>query len=304
MKSKKLILGTALWGWAVSKSEAFLILDKFVEAGNYHIDCATNYPINGNIKDFGLALKWLLQWCNLNKNAISLLVKIGSINNLGTSFVDLSKDHILKTYDKLLSDFNDSLGCIAIHWDNRDNRISIKETISALNELKKQGIDIGLSGIKNPRIYYELMPILADSWIIQCKENLLTNEARIKYQKFFSNATYYAYGINIGGLKILYNDSISARIRKIKYPMKLKEAFFDALNTDNILSDIGFISINDINMSFIYTNLAYDGIIIGPRNLEQLNSTLKTFNTLKSLGLGDRDSLVKFLKELQDTIKA
>ena len=56
-------------------------------------------------------------------------------------------------------------------------------------------------------------------------------------------------------------------------------------------------------MSFIYTNPAYDGIIIGPRNLEQLNSTLKTFHLLNSLSLDDRVDLIDFLRGLQEQIK-
>ena len=35
---KRLILGTALWGWGVSKKEAFLILDNFVENGGLYIE--------------------------------------------------------------------------------------------------------------------------------------------------------------------------------------------------------------------------------------------------------------------------
>jgi hypothetical protein len=303
MKTKKLILGTALWGWAISKAEAFSILDRFVEAGNSWVDCATNYPINKNKEDYGLALEWLSQWCSMNKNSIRILVKIGSVDNLGSSLLDLSKKCIFSEYDDLLLNFGNSLTCISVHWDNRKNSDLIKETVFALNELRSRDIDIGLSGIENPKDYYESMPELADCWIIQCKENLLTNNARLKYQKFFPKARYCAYGINIGGLKVARDDSVSAKIRGIEHPNRLRKVFYDALNNNNILSDIGFNTINDINMSFIYTNPAYDGIIIGPRNLGQLNSTLKTFHLLNSLSLDDRVDLIDFLRGLQEQIK-
>lgn len=302
MKSKKLILGTALWGWAIPRAEAFSILDRFVEAGNSWVDCATNYPINKNKEDYGLALEWLSQWCSMNKNSIRILVKIGSVDNLGSSLLNLSKKYIFNAYDDLLLNFGSSLSCISVHWDNRKNSDLVKETVFALNELKNQNIDIGLSGIENPKDYYEAMPKLADCWIIQCKENLLTNNARLKYQKFFPNACYYAYGINIGGLKIAHDGGISAKIRRIDHSSRLKEIFSDALNND-FLSGVGLDTVNGINMSFIYINPAYDGIIIGPRNLEQLNSTLKVFETLNLLNLDDRASLIGFLKGLQSSIK-
>ena len=62
-------------------------------------------------------------------------------------------------------------------------------------------------------------------------------------------------------------------------------------------------TVNGINMSFIYINPAYDGVIIGPRNLEQLNSTLKVFETLNLLNLDDGASLIDFLRGLQSSIK-
>lgn len=198
---KRLILGTALWGWGVSKKEAFLILDNFVENGGLYIDCATNYPINKNIKDYGLALLWIEEWIKINNKRLFIIVKIGSLDNLGTPNFDLSSNNILTVSKKLIDTFGDSLGCISIHWDNRTETKDFKEveeTIFTLKEIKeKNNLSIGLSGIKNPRLYYESMPELADDWIIQCKENFLTQEARLNYQEYFPLAKYYAYGINI-----------------------------------------------------------------------------------------------------------
>ena len=73
---KRLILGTALWGWGVSKKEAFLILDNFVENGGLYIDCATNYPINKNIIDYGLALLWIEEWIKINNKRLFIVVKV------------------------------------------------------------------------------------------------------------------------------------------------------------------------------------------------------------------------------------
>mgnify|MGYP003486080450 FL=1 len=159
---KRLILGTALWGWGVSKKEAFLILDNFVENGGLYIDCATNYPINKNIKDYGLALLWIEEWIKINNKRLFIIVKVGSLDNLGTPNFDLSSNNILTVSKKLIDTFGDSLGCISVHWDNRiENKDfkEVEETVFTLKEIKeKNNLSIGLSGIKNPRLYYESMP--------------------------------------------------------------------------------------------------------------------------------------------------
>ncbi|RXJ78000.1 oxidoreductase [Arcobacter sp. F155] len=303
---KRLILGTALWGWGVSKKEAFLILDNYVENGGLYIDCATNYPINKNIKDYGLALLWIEEWIKINNKKLFIIVKVGSIDNLGTPNFDLSSNNILTVSKRLTDIFGDSLGCISVHWDNRIENKDFKlvqETVIALKEIKeKNNLSIGLSGIKNPRFYYEAMPDLVDDWIIQCKENFLTQEARLNYQEYFPLAKYYAYGINMGGIKLSDEKSVSARIREINYSSKLKEVISTSLQ-DNQIIDNGLSTVNDLNMAFIFLNTIYNGIIIGPRTVEQLISTFKTWDVLSNLDSNKLNQLKLFIDNLHSRIK-
>lgn len=303
---KRLILGTALWGWGVSKKEAFLILDNFVENGGLYIDCATNYPINKNIKDYGLALLWIEEWIKINNKRLFIIVKVGSIDNLGTPNFDLSSNNILTVSKKLIDTFGDSLGCISVHWDNRTENKDFKlvqETVIALKEVKeKNNLSIGLSGIKNSRFYYEAMPDLADDWIIQCKENFLTQEARLNYQEYFPLAKYYAYGINMGGIKLSDEKSVSARIREINYSSKLKDVISTSLQ-DNLIIDNGLSTVNDLNMAFIFLKTIFNGIIIGPRTVEQLISTFKTWDVLSNLDSNKLNQLKLFIDNLHSRIK-
>ncbi|KLE11282.1 hypothetical protein AF79_01470 [Aliarcobacter butzleri L354] len=303
---KRLILGTALWGWGVSKKEAFLILDNFVENGGLYIDCATNYPINKNIKDYGLALLWIEEWIKINNKRLFIIVKVGSIDNLGTPNFDLSSNNILTVSKKLIDTFGDSLGCVSVHWDNRIENKDFKlvqETVVALKEIKeKNNLSIGLSGIKNPRFYYEAMPDLVDDWIIQCKENFLTQEARLNYQEYFPLAKYYAYGINMGGIKLSDEKSVSARIREINYSSKLKDVISTSLQ-DNLIIDNGLSTVNNLNMAFIFLNTIYNGIIIGPRTVEQLISTFKTWSILSNLDSNKLNQLKLFISNLHSRIK-
>lgn len=305
-REKKLILGTALWGWGIDKQEAFLILDSFVKLGGRYVDCATNYPINKNIKDYGLALKWLEEWNNINKVKLFIIVKIGSIDNLGSPYYDISRDRILSISENLLKCFNSSLGCVSIHWDNSQIGNTsfeiIKETVSAFKEIKDSGLSIGLSGINNPSLYYAAMPELSNDWLIQCKENFLTEKARLNYEKIFPFAEYYAYGINMGGLKISENEeSISSKIRQINYSNKLKLLISSSLR-DKLILNIGLNTVNDLNMAFIYVKKVYSGIIIGPRTNEQLSSTFKIWENLKKLDSESFKSLVFFIDQLKTEI--
>lgn len=298
---KRLVLGTALWGWSINKKEAFSILESFIDLGGRYIDCATNYPINKNIQDHGLALEWLEEWNNTNNTSLFIIVKIGSMDNLGSPNYDLSKNRIMTIYKELQSRFGKSLGCISVHWDNRKETEleKVKETISAFKQLKKNGLRIGLSGIKNPILYYETMHELSDKLIIQCKENFLTDNSRLNYQEFFPLAEYYAYGINMGGLKISKKEeSVSAKVRKITYPDKLKLLISKSLN-DEVIKDAGIQSVNDLNMAYIYTMQVYNGIIVGPRTTEQLIKTFETWEKLTKLDSKSFEKLKTYLHKLQ-----
>ena len=304
--NKKLILGTALWGWGIDKKQAFLMLDFFVSFGGRYIDCATNYPINGRNKDYGLALKWLQEWIRINKIKLFIIIKVGSIDNLGSPFYDLSKNRVLSLYEEMKLNFGESLWCISVHWDNRNNDKDftiVQETVNVFKELRNNGVSIGLSGIKRPELYFKSMPELSSNWIIQCKENFLTQDARLKYQQFFPNAEYYAYGINMGGLKLLENEkSVSAKIRKIDYSNSLKNIIADSLKNKNII-DFGFNCVNDLSMAFIFFNTLYSGVIIGSRTVEQLSSTYKIHQILGNLKFDELTNLNNLINNLHKRIK-
>lgn len=303
---KQLILGTALWGWGINKDDAFSILDNFVKLGGFCVDCATNYPINKNINDLGLALKWLEEWNNINKANLFIIVKIGSKDNLGSPSYDLSKKYILTSYKKLLERFDDALGCISVHWDDRiekNDLADVQETLAALKTIKDKGVYIGLSGVKNPALYYNAMSELYDDWIIQCKENFLTNQSILTYKKYFPLSKYYAYGINMGGLKISKDEqSISANIRKINHSEKLKFLILECLN-NKFIKSINLKSANDLNMAFIFINQMYNGVIVGPRTNIQLASTFNTWNNLINLDLESLKVLNLTIQKLQKRIR-
>lgn len=284
--NKDIILGTALWGWGVTRAESFRMLEEFLEKGGVIVDTATNYPINKCSEDQGLAIKWLSEWTRRHpNNRFSLIVKLGSTNNLGNPDSDLSKKNIIDSTERLLGIFGPALSCVSIHWDNRVDEsielVTIKQTVDAMQKVREYGLEIGLSGIKDPKSYFFSNPSLSADWMIQVKENLFTASDRSRYRPFFPSSRYFAYGINMGGVKLGgYTTQNSIKLRGIKIDSDTIENLRRLLETANRIAP-SKIDFYQLSLAFAYLNESLSGVIIGPRNAGQLVDTLKFWGSLQ-----------------------
>lgn len=288
-EKKMLLLGTALWGWKVPKATAFSILDTFIEAGFNWVDCALNYPINGQAEDMGLAIKWLAEWQRSNPaNSFFLFLKLGAASNLYSPESRLDAASLAGQVAGYSETFGASLKGIGIHWDNRGREETefplIAETLDFFSKLEDQGYLIGFSGVAHPKVYQELAPQLAEKWFIQVKENMLTSEARKAYLPFFPRAKYISYGINMGGIKSgtppLSNSSLA--LRNIKHDPAVVERL-NALLKQETLPPIPK-NLNDLALSHNYRNNSLAGTIIGPSTIEQTLATLEYWKALCDSG--------------------
>jgi len=283
--NKKLVLGTALWGWGVTREEAFALLENYLQSGGGIVDTATNYPINKCKDDFGLAIKWLGEWKALHPRAkLALIAKIGSKDNMGGPETDLSHDSIIESYARLRDVFEDSLSCVSIHWDNRlgsHEQAGIDQTVAAMSRIRESGLDIGLSGIKSPLHYRLANPDLSGDWIIQVKENFLTDQARQSYEEHFPYARYLAYGINMGGVKSdALNKDSSVNLRGIEVESAFLERLQSILGSDHGIEPRPT-TLNELSLAFAYGNASLAGVIIGPRNVKQLVDTIDYWKRLE-----------------------
>jgi len=283
---KNILLGTALWGWSINQHTAFDLLENFLDKGGNFIDVATNYPINKSKEDYGLAIKWLSKWKKFNQShKFSLLIKIGSVDNLGNFDVDLSPKNIIDTTNRLKDTFEDSLSCISVHWDERGNNISddklIHETVKTFSIIRDSGLAIGLSGVKFPGAYYKADPTLSDHWLIQVKENFITTKSRNSYEVFFPSAKYLAYGINLGGVKLepLEGNS-SIKLRGLEHSNSIIDELLDFIksNYDTMPNSKLF---NELALTAAYFNPYLSGVIVAPSNLGQLQNTLAYWQHLE-----------------------
>lgn len=281
---KKLVLGTALWGWGVDKATALRMVDSYVAGGGKYIDTASNYPINAVPEDFGKAANWLAEWIRINgPEKLSVWLKIGSINNLGNPDLDLRPAAIREAELRFKDLFGEHLHTIAVHWDNRgeEQASDIYETVTELVSLKDKGYSVGFSGVASPSVYYDAAPDMAKEWHIQVKENALTRSARQTYSRYFPNANYYAYGINMGGVKGLSSTpGSSADLRRIAPPEELIRRIEE--NLDSSLMDPHPSSLVEFSLAFAMLNPGLTGIVIGPRNLDQLDHTLSFCRTVSA----------------------
>lgn len=240
-------LGTANWGVKTSKTEAFNLLDLYIERGFTLIDSSTNYPIDGHPLNHGLALKWIQEWIKINPGSrLKIFLKIGSVSNRHESKNNLSSEFINECLQHLTFRFSDNLFGVGIHWDNRnyDQLEQIRESLEELIKWRRSGLTLGLSGIRYPEAF-QRTALIDEDWLIQFKEYPGFTTEREKYQSHLRTRNFVAYGIshyfkNYSNLKFTEREQI----------------FFSAID-------------------YFLASPNLSGFVVAPRNREQLLSLIK-----------------------------
>jgi len=279
-----------MWGLTVSKLEANKILDNFYKIGGRRIDTATNYPINNNIEDFGLALNWITDWTIKNSiTNLDIYLKIGAANNSGSSETILESSDLGKIVDNLTLQMNSNLSTLAIHWDNRgkneEDKEQILQTVKFLKNYQRKGLCFGLSGIKYPIIYSEF-PNIIKNWVIQVKENIFTSSDRERYEPYFPDSKFVSYGMN----------SMRVNDESIK-----KDIFTSFAETNVHLSkEIDLVNFFDLSLLFSFCNNSIDSYIVAPSSVNQLRQSIDRLMKLQSASLGpiDKLNIYKQIKKL------
>lgn len=202
-KKKELVLGTAQWGWTIGRDNAFEILEYWMHAGFRAVDCATNYPINRQPACFRAAEGILSEFVQAHGlGDLDVTMKIGSMDNMRTPDNNLSPSFIQMMGHEYGRILGDNLGCLMIHWDNRDQEREIGVTLDGLRRVCSElGCRAGLSGVRAPEAYVRVAG--NDTFDIQVKHNVLYSDLE-RYTPWFPSDRYryYAYGINAGGIKL------------------------------------------------------------------------------------------------------
>ncbi|MFN0176330.1 MAG: aldo/keto reductase [Saprospiraceae bacterium] len=322
--TKTLMLGTAQWGWTVSKTEAFQLLDTWLNAGFRHIDCATNYPINRNPADFRAAEKILQEYILAHGlHDLCLTIKIGSLDNLRSPEINLAPSFIQMISEEYLRIFDASLACVMFHWDNRDQVEEIRSSLESLSSLQKEhGIRPGLSGIAHPEAYATANADLGLSFEIQLKHNVLHSDIE-RYASLTVVAagegghhsitpsplpalaagdgghhSIFAYGINAGGVKLdapyPADSTFLARGGQPEKVAPLLEKIRTLLpqwNTAFVRPPVK--TMNHLGLIFAGLHPQMNGILLGVSSEVQLRETLDFWRNLETFDYSDVFSALK-----------
>lgn len=288
-----LTLGTAMWGWTMPKEICFELLNYYYEHGFRQIDTATNYPINKQPEDFRKSEIILQEWIHTHGvQDLQTIVKIGSINNLRSPEHNLNKSFMLMNLDDYRHKYGSNFNMLMIHWDNRDEEQAVRETLEALAEARKLGLEIGLSGIKYPAIYKKLNEEFKFNFHIQFKHNLLQSDYS-RYAVFHGTQRFTTYGINASGLKLetaayRADSSLKARGGDVDtvHPItvSLQQVLMEANHTVNRPK---LSTMNHIGMLYAYHSPDVESILIGPSKLSQLQDSLEFFEYLQHFDYTD-----------------
>lgn len=288
----ELMLGTAMWGWTVDKTRAFQLLDAWYATGKRRVDTATNYPIDRNADHFRLAENMLADWISANGvNDLQVNVKVGSLNNLYTPDHLLTQSFLLMMLDEYQCLFGDNLHTFMIHWDHRGDKSQVEETFRALEEVKRKGYRLGLSGIRHPEIYASLNTEFQFDFDIQLKHNVIQSDAA-RYSTWFPQRCFYAYGINAGGLKLeaTYGDQSSLKARGAdpeKFSATL-DRLRDVIAQANKTKDRPPLhAMYQIGLIYAAYHPQMKGILVGPSKVQHLESTLDFFRSLRQYNYRD-----------------
>lgn len=283
----ELVLGTAMWGWTVPRERAFSLLDTYYSAGFRRIDAATNYPINKQPEDFRKSERILAEWINAHGiNDLSILMKVGSLSNLGLPDYNLNPSFLLYNWRYYQGYLGDNLGGLMFHWDNREEEEAILESLSVLQQIAASGLEVGFSGVKFPDLYAKVLEKWKGTYLIQLKHNLTYSDYP-RYAALHPFGRFYAYGINAGGIKLdanSYHRNSSLKVRGgnlaggsvVSEDLSKGLIDFNATHPEQAIHKM-----NEAAMAFALQSPGFSGVLIGPSQLVQLVESLAFYRKVQ-----------------------
>ena len=179
-----------------------------------------------------------------------------------------------------------------VHWDNREDPTETNETLEAFLTAKKRGLNIGLSGIKHPHLYFELNKKYQFDFSIQIKHNVIYSDYQ-RYNLFHRKNRFITYGINAGGLKLnaeKYSRKSTLKKRggnienELPILQKIKKIINEFNSNKNKAAITDFYQIGLIR-AFYHKDIK--GILIGASKEDQLKNNIEFYRLLQEVDYSD-----------------
>ena len=308
MTQKKMLLGTAQWGWTVPRDEAFRLLDAWLAAGHRAVDAATNYPINKNPTDFRAAEKILLEYIRAHGlHDLDVTMKIGSLDNMRSPETNLAPSFVRMMAEEYVRLFGKNLRVLMLHWDNRDDLAAIRGTLEALAGLQTElELQPGISGIKHPETYLLANENLNLHFDIQLKHNVLHSDL-LRYAGFAERGVTpppapppgvglthrrFAYGINAGGLKLEGPYPAGSTFLARGGDPEKAAAILEKIREELPKWHTAFVrppvrTMNHIGLIYAGLHPQLNGMVLGFSSIAQLHETLDFWRNLDTFDYSD-----------------
>ena len=315
---KSIVLGTQLLGSELNYEESNNFLNFAYDSGLRKFDTAERYPFPETNKTYGLTEKIIGEWIKNNKikrTSVEIATKItgrnfGEIKKIYSKRIT-AKSIVLSAERSLKRLKLDYIDLLYLHWPDRfTNNFGrtyynpdpdptynpIEEQVTALNQLKRQG-KIKSFGLSNETPWGLMKFISLDKKnrflsSIQEEYSILNRnvERAIKEIVLREKIKFYCYSPLSGGLLakkyIFVNNKIkntgNSKWKLIKYKKKTfklqsKDRIIK-LKKLNLICKKNNISIIDLSLAFLKSQNFVSGIVLGPKNIKQLDHLIKSWN--------------------------
>ena len=161
VKVSELCMGTQTFGWVTEESDAFQMMDRFVDAGGNFLDTS-------NIYNEGMSETILGNWLKERGNRSGLVIasKVFFPAGEGPNDTGLSRKHIFDQIDRSLQRLQtDHIDLYQMHcWDSST---PLEETLRALDDLVRAGKVryIGASNYTASQLMRAIMLSDANGWV-------------------------------------------------------------------------------------------------------------------------------------------
>lgn len=177
LRVSELCLGTQTFGWVTDETEAFRIMDRFVDAGGNFFDTADSYNQGESERILG---KWLKQ--HGRRSSLVIATKTYFPVGEGPNDTGLSRKHVVEAIENSLRRLQtDYIDLYQLHC--YDGATPLEETLRTLDDLAKAGkiCYVGVSNFAPSHLMKAIMLCRMHNWVevasLQAEYSLLVRSS-------------------------------------------------------------------------------------------------------------------------------
>lgn len=290
LKVSVLCLGTMQFGWTADEETSIQVLNAAFEAGVNFIDTANIYSqwVEGN--PGGVSETIIGRWIksnNIPRDQLVIATKVRGTRGEGPNNEGLSRVHILREVENSLKRLQvDVIDLYQVHW--YDEHTPIEETLSALNDLVRQGV-VRYIGCSNYPAWRLMQALWASDRLNLARYDSLQPHYNLVQRADFERELADVckdYGLGVIPYSPLGGGFLTGKYRRDSTDVEsarkasVERRYFNERNwrlldlMEKIGHENGGCSISQVALAWQLHNPVITSAIIGARNLAQLEDNL------------------------------